>query len=514
MPRLRRSVFLLLVPALLAGPRAVAASPADGIAAAALRGHVYFLASDSLGGRAMSSRGLEVAGWYAESQLRAAGLRPLAGPGGAVGYLQDVPVVRRAPVGPLDVRLRTPRGEHLFREGQAVKWFKGEIYALEGRALPVVFAGHGIGEPRHGWDDFAGLDVKDKVVVLMLGAPTRDGKPVLPEAVHALYAPASGLMRKMIGLCERQAAAMVVLPDPEVTGAWDQLPSATSEPGYEYDDRTPGALHVCSLLLTQPEFARALFEGQRQVPPGTGARGRTTTRPFALRGVTLGIEGRFTSETVPCRNVVGMVEGTDPALRDESVVVSAHLDSSTPGKEGEVYNGADDDASGVAGLLEIAKVVAANPPARSVVFALFAGEEAAIIGARHFVSHPPVPLERIVADVDMDMIGRTDAASRADRAHYAIDSDRITPAFTDYIRDVNARTLGWPLKYQSVTGNSDDLAFIMKGVPAVSFYSGHHEDVNRPTDDPEKLDYDKMEKIARLACELTWALGTGPLPWR
>jgi hypothetical protein len=338
MPRLRRSVFLLLVPALLAGPRAVAASPADGIAAAALRGHVYFLASDSLGGRAMSSRGLEVAGWYAESQLRAAGLRPLAGPGGAVGYLQDVPVVRRAPVGPLDVRLRTPRGEHLFREGQAVKWFKGEIYALEGRALPVVFAGHGIGEPRHGWDDFAGLDVKDKVVVLMLGAPTRDGKPVLPEAVHALYAPASGLMRKMIGLCERQAAAMVVLPDPEVTGAWDQLPSATSEPGYEYDDRTPGALHVCSLLLTQPEFARALFEGQRQVPPGTGARGRTTTRPFALRGVTLGIEGRFTSETVPCRNVVGMVEGTDPALRDESVVVSAHLDSSTPGKEGEVYN--------------------------------------------------------------------------------------------------------------------------------------------------------------------------------
>ncbi len=506
---LRRHAFLLAAAALLAGSRA-AASPAEGIVAAALRGHVHFLASDSLGGRSMASRGLEVAGWYAESQFRAAGLEPL----GTAGYFQYVPAARRSAVGPLELRLRTPRGQRLFREGEVVKWFRGEIGRLEGRDLPVVFAGYGIGEPRHGWDDLAGLDVKDKVVVLLLGAPTRGGKPVLPENLHALYAPASGLMRKMIGLCERQAAAMVVLPDPQVTEAWEQLPSAAGEPAYEYDDRTPGALHVCGLLLTQPEFARAMFEGQGRVPPGTGARGRSTTHSFALRGVTLGLEGRFTSEGVPCRNLVGLVRGTDPALRDECVVVSAHLDTSTPGKEGEVYNGADDDASGVAGLLEIAKAMAAHPPARSVVFALFAGEEAAIIGARHFVSHPPVPLERIVADVDMDMIGRTDPASQADRAHYAIDSDRITPAFTDFIRDVNARTLRWPLKYQSVTGNSDDLAFIMKGVPAVSFYSGHHEDVNRPTDDPDKLDYDKMEKIARLVCELTWALGTGPLPWR
>ncbi len=509
MPRLRHSVSLLVAVALFAGARA-GASPAGQIVAPALRGHVYFLASDSLGGRSMASRGLEVAGWYAESQFRAAGLEPL----GTAGYFQDVPAVRRVAVGPLELRLRTPHGERLFREGEIVKWFRGEIVPLEGRDLPVVFAGYGIGEPRHGWDDFAGLDVQDKVVVLQLGAPLRDGKPVLPEAVHALYAPASGLMRKMIGLCERRAAAMVVLPDPQVTEAWEQLPSAAGGPAYEYDDRTPGALHVCSLLLTRPEFARAMFEGQGRVPPGTGARGRTTTHPFALRGVTLGLAGRFADEAVPCRNLVGRVQGTDPAQRDEIVVVSAHLDTSTPAEAGEVYNGADDDASGVAGLLEIAKAVAAHPPARSVVFALFAGEEAAILGARHFVSHPPVPLERIVANVDLDMIGRTDPASQADRAHYAIDSERITPAFTEFIRGVNDRTVRWPLKYQSVTGNSDDLAFIMKGVPAVSFYSGHHEDVNRPTDDPDKLDDEKMEKIARLACELTRALGTETLPWR
>lgn len=511
---LRGASLLFVLAGLLSGTRAAAASPADSISAPALRGHVYFLASDALGGRSMGSRGLEVATQYAESQFRAAGLEPVPGQDGSAGYLQDVPVVRRTAASPLTVRLRTPRGERTFPEGENVKWFKGEASPLEGRQVPVVFAGYGIGEPGLGWDDFANVDVKDKVVVLMMGAPTRDGKSVLPEAAHALYAPASAVFRKMTALCERRAAAMIVLPNSQITEAWDQLPSATRGPVYELDDRAPGALHVCTLMLAQPEFASALFAGQARVPPGSGARGRTTTRAFELKGVTLGLEGGFTSEPVPCRNVVAMVPGADPALRNECVAVTAHLDTSTPEAEGEVYNGADDDASGVAAVLEIAKAVAAHPPARSVVFALFAGEEAAIVGARHFVAHPPVPLEHIVADVNLDMIGRTDPASQADRAHYAIDSDRVAPAYTSFIQKVNARTLRWPLKYQSVTGNSDDLAFIFMGVPAVSFYSGHHEDVNRPTDDPEKLDYEKMEKIARLACEVTLALGTGTLPWR
>ena len=215
--------------------------------------------------------------------------------------------------------------------------------------------------------------------------------------------------------------------------------------------------------------------------------------------------------SVPAWNVLGLVRGTDPVARDEYVVVSAHLDSTTPRKPGEVYNGADDDASGCAGVIEVARVVAAHPLRRSVIFALFTGEEAAIAGSRHFVSRCPVPLEKIVADVDMDMIGRTDEASQADRAHYALDSDRITPELARLVREVNERTVRWPLKYENESGNSDNLAFHFKGVPGVSFYSGHHSDVNKPTDDPEKLDYDKAEKIARLVYEVTAALGNEPL---
>jgi hypothetical protein len=124
-----------------------------------------------------------------------------------------------------------------------------------------------------------------------------------------------------------------------------------------------------------------------------------------------------------------------------------------------------------------------------------------------------VPIDRIIADVNMDMIGRTDPASMEDRSHYALDSGKITPELTRLIRQVNSRTVAWPLKYQNPVGNSDNLTFHAMGIPAVSFYSGHHEDVNLPTDDPEKLDYEKAEKIARLVYEVTMELGGREMLW-
>jgi len=506
----------LLVILVLVAPAARAAEAPQGasITAAALRGHVFFLASDALGGRPLNSRGFEVAAQYAESQFRAAGVIPL--PGGAAGgeFRQAVPVVRRTAGGALSLVVTTARGAQVFPEGQDVKWFQGEIYPMEHRALPLVYVGYGISEPGHGWDDFAGLDVRNKVVLLLLGAPLRGGKPVLPEAVHARYAPPSAVFRKMLALVERRAAGIIVLPSPELTAAWDGLRSKTLDPSDEYDDPAPEALHVASLFVCKPAFANAIFAGQRRVPPGLGKGARETTRGYQLANVSVSLTGTFRDEPIPAWNVAGLVRGTDPVLRDEYVVVCAHLDTSTPKAAGEVYNGADDDASGCAGVLEIARAVASHPPRRSVVFALFSGEESALAGSRHFVSHCPVPLDHVVADVDLDMIGRTDAASQADRAHYALNSGKITPELTRLIRNVNDRTVRWPLKYENPSGNSDDLSFHFMRVPGVSFYSGHHDDVNRPTDDAEKLDYDKAERITRLAYEVAMELGNAALPWR
>jgi hypothetical protein len=483
------------------------------ITSEALRGHVYFLASEALEGRYVGSAGYEVAARYGESQLKAAGLKPVIPLGQAYTYLQEVPVLRRRITGDLRLTVAAPDGETSFLEREGFIWLQGEMFPWEGRTFEAVFTGYGISEPGYDWDDLERVDVKGKIAIIMLGAPTIEGKPVLPEDVHARYAPPSAIYKKMVTLMLAGAAGILIVPEPMIIEGWDTLPSKADNPQFEYRNSSVGAIHIPVLFPIRPEVADAIFAGQNRVPPGMGHIGVETTTGFDLEGVSLTLTGTFTAEEIPTWNVVGLVEGRDPNRKDEYVVVTAHLDSTAPRKEGEINNGADDNATGCAGLIEIARAVAVSPPGRSVLFVLCSGEEAACIGSRHFVSDPPVPLDRIVANVNMDMIGRTDAASMADRSHYAIDSEKITPEFTRLIRDVNSRTVAWPLKYQSPIGNSDNLMFHAVGIPAVSFYSGHHEDVNQPTDDPEKVDYEKVQRISQLVYEVTMELGNRPVLW-
>lgn len=506
-------VFGAAVFSLPSSPRAQEVSPGGLIGPAAIRGHVYFLASDALEGRYVGSAGYEIAAGYGESQFRAAGLAPVVAQEGGFSFLQEVPVLRRKASGNLSLTVTTASGDRVFTEGEDFTWFQGEIFPWEGRDLELVYVGYGISEPEHGWDDLEGLDVEDKIVLMMLGAPTLDGQLVLPEEIHARYAPPSAVLRKMATMLFRGAAGIFLIPEEMILEAWDALPSKAGIPQFEYDNRGPDAIHIPLLCPMKPEIANAIFAGQERFPPGMAHLGEGTTRGFDVEGVSVNLSGAFTEERIPTWNVVGVVEGSDPELKSEYVAVTAHLDSTAPREEGEINNGADDNASGAAGLIEIAKAVARRPPRRSVIFVLFSGEEAACIGSRHFVSDCPVALDRIVADVNMDMIGRTDPASQADRSHYAIDSGKITPEFTRLIREVNARTVAWPLKYESPTGNSDNLVFHAVGIPGVSFYSGHHDDVNLPTDDPEKLDYEKAGKIARLAYEVTIELGNREVLW-
>jgi hypothetical protein len=493
--------------------KASAGSLAEMITEEAIRGHVYFLASDALEGRYVGSAGYEVAARYGESQFIAAGLAPvIPGPEG-YAYLQEVPVLRRRVTGDLRLTVTTSEAEASFLEGEGFIWLQGEVFPWEGRVFEAVYAGYAISEPDHDWDDLEGLDVRGKIALILLGAPMSEDGSVLPEDVHTRYAPPSAVFKKMMNLMLAGAAGILIVPDPMILEGWHTLPSKADNPQFEYNNKEAGSIHIPLLFPVKPEVADAIFAGQEHVPPGMGHLGAETTKGFNLEGISLTLTGSFSEEEIPTWNVIGLVEGTDPLRKDEYVVVTAHLDSTAPREEGEINNGADDNASGCAGLIEIARVVAASPPGRSVLFVLCSGEEAACIGSRHFVSDPPVALDRIVANVNMDMIGRTDPASEADRSHYAIDSEKITPEFTRLIKDVNSRTVGWPLKYESPVGTSDNLMFHIVGIPAVSFYSGHHEDVNLPTDDPEKLDYDKAHKIAQLVYEVTMELGNGETLW-
>ena len=150
-----------------------------------------------------------------------------------------------------------------------------------------------------------------------------------------------------------------------------------------------------------------------------------------------------------------------------------------------------------------------NPPKRSVIFLLYTGEEMGLIGSRYFVNNPPVPIENIVANINLDMIGRTGSGlDKEKKEHYVRYSEKVAPEFKNFVKKVNKKTIKWPLKYAaSGPGGSDHMSFWGKDIPAVFFFSGIHPDLHRPGDDADKIEYDKMQKICQLVYELTMELG-------
>ncbi|MCX6559943.1 MAG: M20/M25/M40 family metallo-hydrolase [Candidatus Aminicenantes bacterium] len=490
-----------------------ASSPAASITAAEIKHHIYFLASDALEGRYIASKGYEIAARYGESQFKAAGLKPGLQVDGKPAYLQPVPIQKRTSKDTPILTVKTPKGEIVLTHGRDFKWLEGDILPCQGRTLELVFAGFGIRETAAGWDDFKGLNVEGKLVLIWPGAPLKKGKPVLPEALHKTYSSVLGWSQKLMGLLSLKAAGVIMVTDPSMAALLDKNRTKAESPQIVYDNQAAPAF-IPWIITLKSETALAIMAGQAGTPKKPEADA-AKIKPGPLKGVTATVAAAFDAEPLPAWNVVGIVEGTDPELKNEYVAVTAHLDHLTPDSTGAIRNGADDNASGCAGVMEIAEAVAAKPLKRSAVFVLFAGEESGLLGSRHFLASCPIPRDKIVADVDLDMIGRTDKANEADRAEYALDTDTVTPEFRKMLIAVNERTVRWPLKLDRLgSAGSDNMTFANFGIPGVFFFSGSHADYHRATDDAEKIDYAKAEAIARLAYELTAELGNVPLPWK
>jgi len=485
-------------------------SPVDSITAAKIRDRVYFLASEDLEGRYPGSKGFRMAAVYAASQFKAAGLLPVTGQEGQRSYFQLVPLAKRTVEEAAVLTLQTPAGQKTF-PGGGVKLFTSEGLAGDGKPLSAVFAGFGICEPKAGWDDLKDLDIAGKVVLFMMGAPIANGKPVLPEDVHKVYIPLNSFMRKLISM--RKAAAALVLYDESLKEAFDSVPAIPEGPQLILDDGEPGSFRIPPLGFLSADLSEAIFDGRGVPGPAEVSAGRVP--PKELTSVSIGIRVPLNDERIQTWNVIGLVEGTDPVLKDQVVVVSAHLDHLPPAPDGRFHPGANDNASGAAALLEIAGAVASHPPGRSVLFVLFGAEEGGWMGSRTFLSRGPVPRERIVADINMDMIGRTEEGLQAGRTQYVLDSGRIVPAFTGLIEDVNSRTVGWSLRFEHPLnlGDSDHRVFEALGIPAVNFYTGKIPDTHKPTDTPDKLDYDKAAQIARLVYEIAMELANRNPIW-
>ena len=230
-------------------------------------------------------------------------------------------------------------------------------------------------------------------------------------------------------------------------------------------------------------------------------------------GKDVHLTAKGTVEEVKVPNVVGMIEGSDPTLKAETVGIGGHLDHLGINADGVVYPGADDDGSGSTAVMLVAQAVAANPvkPKRSVVFMTFFGEEMGLLGSKFLVDHPPVPLDKMVAELQMDMVGRdSDGAqngdeSRMDKREENVDtirlvgSKRIATGLDRTIQEMN-RYVGFRFKYdaEDVYERSDHYNFASKGIPIAFLFDGFHPDYHQPTDTIDKIDWNKLTNAARL----------------
>lgn len=430
--------------------------------APALAAAVAALTAPEMDGRRSGTPGGERAAALLADWLRAAGLQP-AGDGGS--FFQSFVIstgTRLAPGNALDVGLAsapiagqdwTPHG------GSASGDADGE----------VVFVGYGISAPGEGYDDYAGVDVRDRIALALGGAPERLGRRV-PR------------VEKLVAARERGARALLLvddaLPDLDDTAATAPLPSVTVRAS------------VADALLPAGDRIASLAAQPRSFVTGRRAHVRVALERVEVRGV----------------NVVGIVPGRDPGLADDTVVVGAHYDH-LGRVDGAVHPGADDNASGTAVVAGLAHAFAAAGGApRTLVFAFFGAEEVGLVGSGHYVRHPSRPLARTIGMVNFDMVGRL----RGERLSVSgIDSAAGLREVVEAA--ARAESLGAALR-GTPFGPSDHARFYRAGVPVLFFHTGTHDDYHRPSDTAEKLETAGMARIAAVGAQVVERLASAPRP--
>jgi hypothetical protein len=485
------------------------------IRADALKGHIYFLAAPEMAGRDSLSKEGRIAAQYIASFFHRAGLKPVGDNG---TYFQNFPMVSalldrtatrlRARIGGQD-----QRREHDYLLGPDFTMPRqgGVDVAV---TAPLVFAGYGITAPEFDYDDFKGINVAGKVVMVLTHEP-QETDPASRfkgrfNTVHAYNWWKPEVIR------QHGAAAILMVQD-NVVHRPARVPSGPTNAQVRTD--RPG--HA----LTSPFWDLPLYSITRRVADQLLApSGKTvdqlqaeidragTPQSMAIPDVTVDLRRAIAErEVIQTRNVIGVLEGSDAKLKDEYVVVTGHYDH-VGQKDQFIYHGADDNASATAAVIAIAEAFVASPvkPKRSIVFLVFEAEEDGLLGAFHYVNNPIVPLDKTVAVLNMDMIGR-DEDSPTWNTRAADNRNSVNVIGTLYNPDLRRvveaenKTIGLKLDYKTDADDregwfsrSDQYPFAVKGVPMVFFNTGEHPDYHTANDTWDRINYPKIEKITRL----------------
>jgi len=470
-PSLLPLCILLLLP--LATARAqkpTLSSAAARVAAAAsadvLRGHLEFLADDALEGRAPGTRGGELAGRYIASQFRRLGLEP-AGDSGS--YFQRVPIISLTPTPTLAVT--APTGTPLEWKKDYVLWSMRNDSSVSVRG-EAVFVGYGIVAPELGWNDYAGLDAKGKIVVALVNDPGLQDSTLFRGKILTYY----GRWTYKIEEARRQGAAglLLVHTTESATYPWTTVLSGWTGPQVRLEN-PPDSLVVAGWL--QQETAARLFRsGGQDLAALTAAAARKGFKPVPV-GLTLQGSVRSAIRRTQTSNVLGRLPGRGP-LAKEAVLIGGHYDHfgiGAPVNGDSIYNGAEDNASGTAAVLAAAEAFVRSGvrTGRSLIFVGFAAEESGLIGSQALANHPPIPLRDVAAILNLDVMnlyGRT-----TDVSALGLDQSTLGKAFTAAAAAEGLQvTSNEEALLRGAYFRSDHFPLARAGVPGTSVENGSH----------------------------------------
>ncbi|NJD21956.1 MAG: M28 family peptidase [Melioribacter sp.] len=460
------------------------------ITAEEVKANVFYLASDAMKGRFTGSPEERLAGDYIKSEFQLYGLVPAFNG----NWFQEFPFIER---------VEMTRANSLSFEVKGKKQnlktgidYSTVSYSGKGKVSgELVFAGYGISAPKLNYDDYEGIDVKGRTVVVMRYHPEHDSS----KSEFDKYA---SFRNKATVAKEKGALAIIFVNGYTPKNGDDQLMEL-------HYDGAPAMKNI-SVQHVKRNFVDELFktDGQSFVEVQKQIDASKKPSSFVFKNAKVSLSTEVKEIEKKGRNVAGMIEGSDPVLKNEFIVIGAHYDhlgidqlkesSMYKGQDKQIHNGADDNASGTTGLLEVAEKFASMQGLlkRSIIFAAFSGEELGILGSTFMTNNFPVDIKNVVAMLNMDMIGRMNEDNSL-----TIIGSGTSSKWKELLNQKNI--YGFKLGMSDGgSGGSDHQAFSNKNVPVLFFFTGTHPDYHKPSDDPEKINCEGEAKVANYVFDI------------
>lgn len=439
--------------------------------------HVRWLSSDELEGRRTGTKANDVAAEYIAREFKRYGLKPA----GEDGYFQSFSVVTGVELGKNNRFAVNDEAKTLGKD------FTPFSFSSNGTASgEVIFVGYGISAPQKQHDDYSGIKLDGRIALAVSGHPGSDDP-------HSEFTSMASIRSKALFAREAGARALLVV-NPEMKELYE----------LRYDG-SPSNAGIIVLSISKAVADDIVRERDYTIDSLVSGMKSKEYITFTT-GVNVDVDASVELVRKNTRNVIGKLEGSDAAARERFIVVGAHFDHLGWGESGSLYkgetpmihNGADDNASGTAGMLELAQHFAAKPPKHSMVFMGFSGEEMGLLGSAHWVNKPTVPLSNITAMINLDMIGRLPDSTR--KLH--VQGIGTSPLWKALVEKLNE-----PYKFQLALiddgqGSSDHSSFYMKDIPVLFFFTGLHSDYHRPSDDFETLNLRGQHDVTRYVAEI------------